>query len=254
MENKDLIRLINILESNMDWDHFHPSEFERKEYIELHSKLHSAKTAVEQVRDRADDDFVKLYDQEEQPEHRTDGIDKDWIFEIINKTNQFAKQLIEDHFKRHTEEYASQNKAMPTDEEIEKFYDDAHFEHRSWFDRETAEYTIKWFKSQLSQKVDSWLREERERTIIECTNELLKHLFPMIHANGYPSEAVPKATILELPALLRVKSQLSQKADSGLREELIKSQVWCEDAGQMKVDYEYCKQVVDEYLESLKGE
>ena len=28
-------------------------------------------------------------------------IDKDWIFEIMNKTNAFAKQLIEDHFNRH---------------------------------------------------------------------------------------------------------------------------------------------------------
>jgi hypothetical protein len=30
-----------------------------------------------------------------------DDIDKKWIFEILDKTNAFAKQLIEDHFNRH---------------------------------------------------------------------------------------------------------------------------------------------------------
>ena len=29
------------------------------------------------------------------------GIDKNWIMEILDKTNAFAKQLIEDHFNRH---------------------------------------------------------------------------------------------------------------------------------------------------------
>lgn len=33
--------------------------------------------------------------------------------------------------------------------------------------------------------------------------ELLKQVFPMIHRNGYPSEAVPKATILSLDVLMR---------------------------------------------------
>ena len=31
------------------------------------------------------------------------GIDKEWIFEIIEKTNRFQKQLIEDHFELHPE-------------------------------------------------------------------------------------------------------------------------------------------------------
>lgn len=30
-------------------------------------------------------------------------IDKDWIFEIMDKTNAFAKQLIKDHFNRHNQ-------------------------------------------------------------------------------------------------------------------------------------------------------
>ena len=29
------------------------------------------------------------------------GIDKKWIFEIIDKTTEFQKQLINDHFERH---------------------------------------------------------------------------------------------------------------------------------------------------------
>jgi hypothetical protein len=29
------------------------------------------------------------------------GIDEEWIYEILDKTNAFAKQLIEEHFKRH---------------------------------------------------------------------------------------------------------------------------------------------------------
>ena len=39
-----------------------------------------------------------------------------------------------------------------------------------------------------------------------CQEELLKHLFPMVHKNGYPSEAVPKGTILELDKLMKFKS------------------------------------------------
>jgi len=35
-----------------------------------------------------------------------------------------------------------------------------------------------------------------------CKEELLKQTFNMIHENGYPSKAVPLATILELPALM----------------------------------------------------
>lgn len=31
-------------------------------------------------------------------------IDKEWIFEIIDKTNKFAKQLITDHFDRHRDQ------------------------------------------------------------------------------------------------------------------------------------------------------
>ena len=42
---------------------------------------------------------------------------------------------------------------------------------------------------------------KREEIIEQCKEELLKHCFVMRHTNGYPAEAVPKATILELPAL-----------------------------------------------------
>jgi hypothetical protein len=42
----------------------------------------------------------------------------------------------------------------------------------------------------------------RMQVINECKDELLKHMFLMKHTNGYPSKAVPHATILELPALM----------------------------------------------------
>ena len=42
-----------------------------------------------------------------------------------------------------------------------------------------------------------------EIAVKECQEELLKHLFPMLHKmNSYPSDAVPKATILELDKLM----------------------------------------------------
>jgi len=43
---------------------------------------------------------------------------------------------------------------------------------------------------------------KKEEIIEACRDELLKQLHPMLHTNGYPSEAVPKGTILELPALM----------------------------------------------------
>jgi len=38
-------------------------------------------------------------------------ISKEWIFEIIDKTNSFAKQLIIDHFDRHIKENTEQRKS-----------------------------------------------------------------------------------------------------------------------------------------------
>ena len=43
----------------------------------------------------------------------------------------------------------------------------------------------------------------KEETIGKVKEELLKQTFLMSHNNSYPSEAVPKATILELEALLK---------------------------------------------------
>ena len=46
----------------------------------------------------------------------------------------------------------------------------------------------------------------RESVVNECRDELLKQLFKVFHTNGYPIEAVPKATILSLPQLMRCSS------------------------------------------------
>jgi len=46
--------------------------------------------------------------------------------------------------------------------------------------------------------------EQRNEIVESCKDELLKHLFMVKYVqNGYPIEAVPKATILELPALMK---------------------------------------------------
>lgn len=47
----------------------------------------------------------------------------------------------------------------------------------------------------------------RESIVNECRDELLKHLFKVFHTNGYPIEAVPKATVLSLPQLMRCSSR-----------------------------------------------
>ena len=44
----------------------------------------------------------------------------------------------------------------------------------------------------------------RATTVYECRAALLKQLFPVKHTNGYPCEAVPKATLLSLPQLMGV--------------------------------------------------
>jgi hypothetical protein len=62
--------------------------FENSQYVQLTYTKEGFNTAIKEI--------ASLIEQQ-QP---TD-IDKKWIFEIMDKTNAFAKQLIEDHFKRH---------------------------------------------------------------------------------------------------------------------------------------------------------
>ncbi len=65
-----------------------------------------------------------------------------------------------------------------------------------------VEYSeIEWLKPVSTLPID------REQIVNEIRDALLKQTFLMSHENGYPSEAVPKATILSLPALMKVKSQ-----------------------------------------------
>ncbi len=47
--------------------------------------------------------------------------------------------------------------------------------------------------------------EQKSHIIEQCRDELLKQCLPMVHVNRYPSEAVPKGTILSLPALMGIK-------------------------------------------------
>ena len=52
-----------------------------------------------------------------------------------------------------------------------------------------------------------------QKILEKVRDELLKQLHPMIHTNGYPSEAVPKGTILEIPQLL--KDEISSLLEAG---------------------------------------
>ena len=53
--------------------------------------------------------------------------------------------------------------------------------------------------------VEKLLNQFKKDIVEDCKNELLKQMFLMRHKNDYPSEAVPKATILELPALMNIR-------------------------------------------------
>lgn len=47
------------------------------------------------------------------------------------------------------------------------------------------------------------ITDQEFKQVMEYTrDELLKQMFLMSHENGYPSMAIPKATVLELPQLL----------------------------------------------------
>lgn len=59
----------------------------------------------------------------------------------------------------------------------------------------------------IEKELEEKLSIHRQEVIKEVQDELLKQLLPMVHTNGYPSHAVPKATILSLPALMRTKSK-----------------------------------------------
>lgn len=65
-------------------------------------------------------------------------------------------------------------------------------------------------------------RERAEELLNFMKDCLLKHLHVMKHTNNYPSEAVPKATILELPKLYakEVEDKLIAFRNEGVREEL----------------------------------
>jgi len=54
----------------------------------------------------------------------------------------------------------------------------------------------------MEKYAKAYHESRRMQVINECKDELLKNMFLMKHTNGYPSKAVPHATILELPALM----------------------------------------------------
>lgn len=58
------------------------------------------------------------------------------------------------------------------------------------------------YSSTLLRQTD--VLSSRATTVYECRAALLKQLFPVKHTNGYPCEAVPKATLLSLPQLMGV--------------------------------------------------
>lgn len=65
--------------------------------------------------------YVAMQEYADQFKSNKTGIDKDWIFEIMNKTSEYAKVLIEQHFERHQTEL---KKDIPSDEEIQEWWFD----------------------------------------------------------------------------------------------------------------------------------
>ena len=67
----------------------------------------------------------------------------------------------------------------------------------------------------MEEYAKEYHESRRMQVINECKDELLKHMFLMKHINGYPSKAVPQATILELPALMNLatRKQLTPPKD-----------------------------------------
>ncbi len=74
---------------------------------------------------------------------------------------------------------------------------DVPVEKRQAINNEADEFVL-----QLLQQID--VQSSRESIVYECRRELLKQMFLMSYSNGYPSEAVPKATVLSLPQLMGV--------------------------------------------------
>lgn len=68
--------------------------------------------------------------------------------------------------------------------------------------RNQIKYQLNCIRGFINELVD----QTRQETIIEAKEELLKQTFLMTHKNGYPSEAVPKATILSLESLMENKT------------------------------------------------
>lgn len=51
--------------------------------------------------------------------------------------------------------------------------------------------------------IEAAIKQSYDMAVEDCKTELLKQMFLMVHRNGYPSEAVPKATILSLHQLVK---------------------------------------------------
>ncbi len=102
---------------------------------------------------------------------------------------------------------------MINEQKIEKLWDEGSVLVRLVPDNHEMEVMNKGTFIELLKSIVATNEEGiRSQAITDCKNELLKHLFLMTHENNYPSEAVPKATILELESLMRSKFSGTNKA------------------------------------------
>ena len=74
-------------------------------------------------------------------------------------------------------------------------------------DKYLAELPDNLWSAETSNEAGDTLRElakdMRDEVLLKCKEGLLKQALPMVHINGYPSDAVPKSTILSLVELVK---------------------------------------------------
>ena len=73
---------------------------------------------------------------------------------------------------------------------------------------------VLWLESRLANDG----KYSGEKVVELCRDELLKQMHPMMHVNEYPCQAVPQATILALPALMKSHLTAAPSKEGGANE------------------------------------
>ena len=160
----------------------------------------------------------------------------------ITPTDVIIAQLMEEYASQHSANEVTDEMIIAKQQELIvylkavtiSFFPDENYEHKLLSELSALERKPKEQGLEIKHSI-------KGKIIELCKDELLKHLFPMKHSNGYPCEAVPKATILELPALMgnHLKSQPVKEEQDQMHtdlEKLAKTILFPFDSGSRKQD------------------